>query len=65
MTAVASPCVSICALDDNDVCLGCFRTAAEITVWGRLSDEDKRTVLEQVAQRERASFNFIAPKESS
>lgn len=65
MSQVASPCVSICALDDQDICLGCYRSAAEITAWGRLSDEDKRQVLKQVAERERASFNFTAVKEST
>ncbi len=28
---VASPCVSICALDEQDICTGCQRTAAEIS----------------------------------
>jgi Predicted Fe-S protein len=27
---VASPCVSICALDEQDICTGCQRTVAEI-----------------------------------
>lgn len=31
---VASPCVSICALDEQDICTGCQRTAGEITRWG-------------------------------
>ena len=30
---VRSPCVSICALDDADICTGCQRTVAEITGW--------------------------------
>ena len=30
---VASPCVSICALDNDDICLGCQRTVKEITDW--------------------------------
>ena len=28
---VASPCVSICALDEQDICTGCQRTVDEIT----------------------------------
>ena len=30
---VKSPCVSVCALDEQDICIGCQRTAAEITLW--------------------------------
>ena len=25
---VTSPCVSVCALDEQDICIGCQRTAA-------------------------------------
>lgn len=48
---VPSPCVSICALDDNDICVGCFRSGREISEWGRLSDDDKRAVLARCAER--------------
>ncbi|WP_148709664.1 DUF1289 domain-containing protein, partial [Pseudomonas syringae group genomosp. 3] len=30
---VRSPCVSICALDEQDICTGCQRTVSEITQW--------------------------------
>lgn len=49
---VSSPCVSICALDENDVCIGCQRTGDEITQWPRLTDEERRAVLDKVALRE-------------
>ncbi len=51
---VASPCVSICALDDDDVCLGCQRTVKEITDWQRLDDEQRRAVLRLCHQRAEA-----------
>lgn len=50
---VPSPCVSICALDDRDICVGCFRSSREISDWGRLSDADKRAVLARCIERER------------
>ncbi len=59
LTPVRSPCVSICALDDNNVCLGCYRTGEEISRWGELSDDEKRAVLAQVVERERAAMNFF------
>lgn len=48
---VPSPCVSICALDAHDICVGCFRSGREISEWGRLSDEEKRAVLRRCAER--------------
>ena len=50
---VRSPCVSVCALDENDICIGCQRTGDEITDWGRLTNEERLQVLEKVAERER------------
>ncbi|MEJ5041925.1 DUF1289 domain-containing protein [Pseudomonas sp. B21-036] len=42
---VASPCVHICALDEQDICTGCQRTASEITRWGRMANDERRQVL--------------------
>lgn len=50
---VRSPCVSVCALDENDVCIGCQRTGDEITAWSGLTNEERLGVLEKVAERER------------
>lgn len=51
---VHSPCVSICALDEHDVCIGCQRTGDEITRWGSMSNCERKAVLERVAEREQA-----------
>ncbi|QKZ03339.1 MULTISPECIES: DUF1289 domain-containing protein [Pseudomonas] len=48
---VASPCVQVCALDDDDICTGCQRTAAEITRWGRMSNDERREVLVKCHER--------------
>ncbi|MGC8121190.1 DUF1289 domain-containing protein [Marinobacter sp. VGCF2001] len=49
---VRSPCVSVCALDENDVCIGCHRSGEEIFRWTQMTDEERRQVLKQVAIRE-------------
>ncbi|HIB67669.1 MAG TPA: DUF1289 domain-containing protein, partial [Phycisphaerales bacterium] len=46
---VRSPCVSVCALDENDVCIGCHRTSDEILHWTRMTDDERREVLKLVA----------------
>jgi len=42
---VASPCVHVCALDDEDICIGCQRTVAEITRWSLMDNAERREVL--------------------
>ena len=42
---VASPCVQVCALDDDDICIGCQRNVAEITRWARMDNAERRQVL--------------------
>lgn len=48
---VASPCVSICALDEQDICTGCQRSVAEITRWGRMDNTESRQVLKLCHER--------------
>lgn len=48
---VPSPCMSICALDNDDVCIGCHRTGLEISYWGRLSREQQREVVRRSSAR--------------
>ena len=47
----ASPCISVCALDENDVCLGCYRTAGEITDWFMADATEKRAILTRAEAR--------------
>ncbi|MCK9236688.1 MAG: DUF1289 domain-containing protein [Thiopseudomonas sp.] len=51
---IASPCVSICALDDDDVCIGCQRTGDEIIRWGKMTNDERRAVLTRLVQRAQA-----------
>ena len=56
MSGVTSPCVNICALDEQDICVGCYRSAAEITAWTSLSEEDRRDVVRRAEQRYREAW---------
>ena len=53
---VVSPCISICALDENDVCVGCHRTGMEISQWGDMSRNERQAVLDLVKEREKAAY---------
>ena len=48
---VRSPCISICLLNDQDICVGCFRDAKEITYWGSYDAKTKLEVLEKAKNR--------------
>jgi predicted Fe-S protein YdhL (DUF1289 family) len=54
--------VSICALDENDVCVGCYRSGEEISRWGRYSDDERRAVRQTEAAREQDAMNFTPVK---
>ncbi|WP_082768727.1 DUF1289 domain-containing protein [Paraglaciecola hydrolytica] len=43
--SIESPCIRNCCLNNEDVCLGCFRTLNEILQWSELSSETKQQVL--------------------
>jgi predicted Fe-S protein YdhL (DUF1289 family) len=45
---VDSPCIKVCVLDDQQVCIGCKRTLDEIVAWGSLSDDARLNVLERL-----------------
>ena len=54
-----SPCISVCMLDERDICTGCFRSAEEITDWFMASTEQKREILTRCHQRRAASFTTL------
>jgi predicted Fe-S protein YdhL (DUF1289 family) len=56
---IKSPCSAVCALDENDMCIGCYRTGDEITKWGAMDNDEKIKVLEHVSEREKASGNLM------
>ncbi|MCZ2722920.1 DUF1289 domain-containing protein [Marinomonas sp. 15G1-11] len=53
--SIKSPCINLCSLDDKDICIGCYRSGAEITIWGRSTPEEQRQILIKVQERERNS----------
>ena len=50
-----SPCISVCLLDEGDICVGCYRSADEITDWFMANAEGKREILKRVRERREAA----------
>jgi predicted Fe-S protein YdhL (DUF1289 family) len=46
-----SPCVRICTLNDDKICIGCGRNADEIKNWSTFSDESKMLIKAQLKER--------------
>ena len=51
---VVSPCIGVCALDEQDICTGCQRTGVEITQWTRMTEPQRREVLGRCQERARS-----------
>ncbi len=62
---IPSPCISLCALDENDICLGCQRSGQEISNWGRMDNQQKREVLAlATARAQNQGLTLSAPSTS-
>jgi len=49
---IESPCIGICRLKSG-ICIGCFRTAKEITKWWDATPEEKKEINESTAKRKK------------
>jgi predicted Fe-S protein YdhL (DUF1289 family) len=49
--AVQSPCIDICRLDPEGLCIGCRRTIGEISEWSRATEARRREILGELKGR--------------
>jgi predicted Fe-S protein YdhL (DUF1289 family) len=54
-----SPCIRVCTLDDERICLGCGRHVDEIAAWSLMSIAEQRAVLARSEQRRHERMNSI------
>lgn len=52
-STVESPCVRNCCLDDDDICMGCFRSLSEIVSWSQADDNTRREIIEKAKLRKK------------
>lgn len=48
---IKAPCIKNCCLDEEDICMGCFRHVNEITAWQQASNQKKQQILVCAEQR--------------
>ncbi|MBP7370089.1 MAG: DUF1289 domain-containing protein [Arenimonas sp.] len=47
-----SPCIDRCCLDENDICLGCNRSLAEILAWSKSTQSEREHILAKCLVRQ-------------
>lgn len=49
--SISSPCMNICQLDSQDVCIGCLRTRDEIARWTRMTEGERLSIIAMLKHR--------------
>lgn len=51
--SIATPCVKVCIVDGTtSLCLGCWRTLAEIGGWSGFTDAERARIMAELPARE-------------
>ncbi len=48
-----SPCVRNCHLNEEEICLGCFRSIDEITGWSQAGDDERLVIMDNASKRKK------------
>ena len=51
MADINRPCVKRCSLNEEEICLGCFRTFNDMVRWNKASVEEKQEMLNSAKKR--------------
>jgi len=54
---IKSPCVRMCCLNEQDICLGCFRSLEEIKSWTLVDNTEKLRMLANAQIRKLVRFD--------
>ena len=53
MADIHKPCIRRCSLNEEEICLGCFRTFGDMLQWNKASIEEKQEMMDLAEQRKR------------
>ncbi len=63
---INKPCIRQCCLNEEDVCLGCFRTFDDMLQWNKANAEEKMKMLRMAEQRRKDhTLKCLSSKKSS
>jgi predicted Fe-S protein YdhL (DUF1289 family) len=61
---VQSPCIGVCRVDAEQVCVGCGRHIDEVMIWPRAGDSIRRRICDNARQRLAVRAAVKPPPES-
>lgn len=53
---IESPCIGVCRLGEDDLCVGCFRSRREIAEWLAYSPGQRREIMDRLPARAEGRF---------
>jgi uncharacterized protein len=60
-TPIASPCIRNCCLDEDEICLGCFRSLLEVVAWADADNIARQEILNNTKTR-RVAYHERYPR---
>jgi predicted Fe-S protein YdhL (DUF1289 family) len=51
--SLSTPCIRNCCLTDDDICLGCFRSVNEISLWTKVDEKTRHDFLINAENRKK------------
>jgi len=52
---ISSPCIRNCCLNEEDICVGCFRSLAEVVGWADANNGMRKSIMDNTKAR-RATY---------
>ncbi len=48
---IATPCIGVCRIGEDELCVGCLRNVDEISFWRLYSEEERQQAWQRIEQR--------------
>lgn len=57
-----TPCINVCSLNPEGICIGCYRTIDEIIGWSGFTAGERRRIMDELQGRESAGTTAQASR---
>ncbi len=65
MLDIKRPCVKKCCLNEEDICVGCFRSLDDMRKWHKSTDDAKLEMLKVANERSIQAKQLVLEKEQA
>jgi uncharacterized protein len=62
MPSIDKPCIRKCCLNEEDICMGCFRSFDDMLKWNKASINEKTQMLKESQERKKEHASKYASK---